>query len=256
MQKSIDHFQWWASRWRVKPEAAKSVVLVLTRNAVQRKKKVELKLLGQTIERKETANFLGCELDEWLSWKPHVEALVRKATPKIFMVNRLATTFKRDAEVVYQILDSLVYSVLHYSAPAFVDAKEYIWEKVDGIQQNSLKILNGFPPHMARKAVLEDTGRVPLRDKLRIQAGKRMEGIMRNNPRAGGLALRTAEYGEGDTRPPTLLQFYMRDPYTKMTETGDCVQCRLRTYHPCVAFRDGDGDGSCMESTNGRGREV
>ena len=251
VQKSIDHFEWWASRWRVKPEASKSVLLILTRNGTQRRKETEIKLMGQRIERKETANFLGCELDEWLSWKPNVEALVRKATPRIFMVNRLVPILRREAELVYQILDTMVYSIFHYSAPAFMDAKEYIWQKIDKTQQRALKILNGFPIHMAEKAVLEDAGRVPLRDKLRIQAGRRMEGIMKNNPRAGGLALRTAEYGRGDNRPLTLLQHYMRDPYNRLSEGGDCVQCRLRTSHPCVNSRAGDGNGDWSGNTNG-----
>ena len=97
---------------------------------------------------------------------------------------------------------------------------------------------------------------MPLRDKLRIQAGKRMEGIMKNNPRAGGLAKRTAEYGENDDRPPTLLQYNMRNPFNRMKEGGDCVQCRLLTSHPCVPSRESYGNGRSRGNTNGEEEEV
>ena len=222
----------------MRPEAAKSALLLITHNATQRRKDAVVEMMGQRIERKSSATFLGCKIDEWLSWKEEVEGIIRKATPRVYMVNRLVPAFKKTPDLIYGVLDTMVYSTLRYSAPAYLDAKEFIWEKVNRLQQKALKLLNGFPPHMGQRAVLEDAGRVPLRDKLRIQAGKRMEGVMRNNPRAGGLALRTANYGEGDRRPPTLLQHYMRDEYCRMKEGGDCVHCRVFSYHPCVKNRE------------------
>ena len=257
IQDFLIRFQIWCCQWRMNPEASKSSFMVITRSSTQRNKQVKLKILGNEIKRETSAKFLGATLDSWMSWKPHIDEVTSKAKQRAYAVNKVAKA-TGNRELVHDLLDAIVYSVISYAAPAFYNAAQHVWDKIDGVQQHALKLTHGFPLHLKREYVLKTAVCVKLSNHLKRQASKRMEGIITNAPYAGGLATRVDNYND-DTRLPTLIQTYMKGKDSKMTKEGDCTLCKIRHLtHPCVKQLLGgmDDDGGCEDRMEGEGRDT
>ena len=256
IQDFLYSFQRWCAQWRMNPEASKSSSMVITRSATQRDKQVRLEILGAEIKRESSAKFLGATLDSWMSWKPHIDEVTSKARQRAFAVNKVAKV-TGNREIVHDLLGAIVYSVISYAAPAFYNAAQHVWDKVDAVQQMSLKLVHGFPLHLKREYVLRDAVCVKLSNRIKRQAGKRMEGIITNAPYAGGLAVRVDNY-DNDTRLPTLIQSYMKGKDSIMSKTGNCILCKIgHLKHPCVkSFVGGVDDGSDVQLECEEGDEM
>ena len=195
---------------------------------------MELTLLGQKIKQEKVVTYLGCEIDESLTWAKNTEKMVNKATPVIFNIKRLVRRLGKLApNVIHETMDSLFNNIFSYLCPIYVNMADMHWKKIEVLHRKMLKIVYGLPDKISNEMLYEITGETPIRETLNRQAAKRIPFILNNMPDVSNYLYRYQDF-QHTRKYEGLLEYYMSNPLTNFVNHYGCPLCCFRINHPCV----------------------
>ena len=160
MQKNIDGIKSWADDWKMRLNAGKTQVMVISSNDKHTKWKPQLKLEGQNLEVVNEYKFLGVTIDNKLNFNKHVTNVIAKAKKRSKILRCLSgKDWGQNLETQRALFATYIRSALEYAAPSW-----YPWLgktarlKLETVQNECLRIMT----RMARDSPI---------DFLRLEAG-------------------------------------------------------------------------------------
>ena len=102
--------------WKLKVNHTKTTYTIFTKSSKVAKQEVNLRMGGERIEKEENPIYLGVQLDRQLTLKRHVQNLKEKATKRLRLVKRLASsTWGADKNTLRQLYIGYVRSSMEYN---------------------------------------------------------------------------------------------------------------------------------------------
>ena len=92
LRKALNLFACYFNMWKMKINSQKTVYSVFTRSHVIASKNLNLSIDGEPLQKVDNPCYLGVTLDRQMTMKPFLENLKDKASKRLRLVKRLATT--------------------------------------------------------------------------------------------------------------------------------------------------------------------
>ena len=160
MQRNISGIKRWADDWKMKLNAGKTQVMVISSNSKDIAWKPELHLEGMKLEVVSEYKFLGVTIDSDLRFNKHIDNVIKKVKKRAKILRCLAgKDWGQDLETQRALYSTYIRSALEYAAPSW-----YPWigkaarGRLESIQNECLRIMT----RMARDSPV---------DFLRLEAG-------------------------------------------------------------------------------------
>ena len=128
MQRSLDTMTTWASTWKVTFSALKTQMVIFWHRTTlpptyrmplcTAVRPLPLHLSGFEIERVDSYVYLGVTLFKTLSWEPHINDIIRKASPTSHQISRLVSCTSRPSlPVIRHLVAAVLIPKLAYGLP-------------------------------------------------------------------------------------------------------------------------------------------
>ena len=234
VQKFLDGFEYFCSKWRILPEPQKSYAINITSNPHLKKEKVKLSLLNQEIKQVKHVTYLGCEIDENLTWARNTDRMIQKAVPAIYTIKKLVNPLgKKLPHIIHECMDYLFTSIFAYAVPVFANMSSSQWKKIEILQRKMIRTIYGLPPKIENEVLHQVTGERPIKDLLCKQATKRIKKILNNMPGASNYLKRYRDF-DHVRKYKGILEYYMEDKHSNFVNHYDCELCCFDLEHACV----------------------
>uniref|UniRef100_A0A3Q3BK07 ribonuclease H n=1 Tax=Kryptolebias marmoratus TaxID=37003 RepID=A0A3Q3BK07_KRYMA len=142
IKKAIKKVEKWSYEWGFKLSASKSCFMVVTN-----KRNIDtgtLTLYGQPLERVKDFKYLGLWLDNYYTWKTHIENLETKCKKVINLLKAVAgNNWGADRESLLNIYRALMRSIIDYGSFLYGAAAKTTLQKIDRLQSRALRICTG-----------------------------------------------------------------------------------------------------------------
>lgn len=102
-----------------------------------------VQIKSNTIERVDKAVYLGLNLDSTLSWKQHVDSVIKKISPVIGILSRLRHT-GLDKQILLNIYYALIHSHFSYLIAIWGHCSIQLIKKLEVLQRRALKFIFGL----------------------------------------------------------------------------------------------------------------
>lgn len=143
-QTILNNIKTWADTWGFKVSADKTESVLFNHPVLPDDTLPKLKLGDKTINYKREAKFLGMTLDNQLTWKSHITALVNKCKKDLNLMRYLSgTKYGADKLTLTKIYNALIRSKLDYGSQAYNTASKHQLDRLDRIQSAALRIITG-----------------------------------------------------------------------------------------------------------------
>jgi hypothetical protein len=207
LQGALTDLEKWCAKWRVKLNAGKTQLLVISRKPVL--PTIKLTLFNVPIQRVETAKLLGVTFDTRLNWGEHIENLVTKCGPRIGLLKVLrGTGWGADPKTLLKLYKQYIRPVIEYGAVVLVTASKTNQERLQRVQNYALKVALNLPwrtntldlhfvanvellsrrlPMLARSTINRISNRSPLYEELLEQTEYTSGGGKRARQKPGPL---------------------------------------------------------------------
>lgn len=97
----------------------------------------------ESLELVEHFNYLGLVIDNKLKWFSHIDHVIKKISPYIFILRRLRKFFSKD--ILYSIFSSYISSHLCYLNPIWCRTTQSYITKLDVLLKKAIKTIHGYP---------------------------------------------------------------------------------------------------------------
>lgn len=138
LQRDLDVIDQWCYNNRMTLNASKCKVISITKN--KKAIKFNYKIQGVLLERVMVVRDLGVIFDSKLSFRPHYDYIVSKASKTLSFVLRTSKPFKR-VESYITLYNALVRSTLEYCSSVWFPIYSCHSDRIEAIQRRFLRIL-------------------------------------------------------------------------------------------------------------------
>uniref|UniRef100_V5GNF3 Putative RNA-directed DNA polymerase from transposon X-element n=1 Tax=Anoplophora glabripennis TaxID=217634 RepID=V5GNF3_ANOGL len=175
LQRAVSQLEDWCNRWKVAINPEKSTGIMFSRR-YQTRPQGHVKFNGEDIQWATTVKYLGVTLDRTLTWKPHVEAVTRKAK----MVRaKLYPLLCRDSRLCLRNKLTLIRAVLQpqltYAGTAWGHAAKTHLARVQAVENIALRCATGAPWFVRNSDIRRDLGFTSALEAIRERARKLFE---------------------------------------------------------------------------------
>ena len=163
---------------RINPDKSKEMIICFSRGDNFRDTLPKIIIDDKEIERVAYAKLLGVILSEDLTWNKHVDAIVMKASKRLYMLYQLkrAGISQHDMVIVYI---SIVRPVIEYACPMWhTNLPIYLSDSIEMIQKRALRSI--FPGE-SYNVILNRTGLCTLKERRYVLCKKYFKNIMQMN---------------------------------------------------------------------------
>ena len=130
--------------WKLKINLQKSVYTIFTRSPKASRQSLKLTIDGTFLEKDENPAYLGVQLDRQLSLNRFMNNLKVKATKRLNLIKRLATTtWGANKRTLRQLYLGYVRSAMDYALPLQSIASKAPTEALDRVQNQAIKLICG-----------------------------------------------------------------------------------------------------------------
>ena len=143
MQRNISGIKNWADDWKMRLNAGKTQVMVISSNRKDTDWKPKLYLEGAELEVVDEYRFLGVTIDRELRFNTHVKNTILKARKRMKILKCLAgKDWGQNLETQRALYSTYIRSALEYAAPSW-----YPWisktarDKLESVQNECLKVM-------------------------------------------------------------------------------------------------------------------
>jgi len=124
----------------------------------------EIRFFGENIKWKRQTNYLGCQLDDKLSWKLHIKKRVNQARAAASNVNGLLYSKKVTLKNKILIYNQIIKPMLLYASPAWIGAKPYIINSISSFENATLRKITSMPRYIPNDIIKNITSITPIKD--------------------------------------------------------------------------------------------
>src|SRR6218665_507431 len=161
IQQSIDIIHNWCDQNGFKISINKTTgVLFTNKNKIP---KINIKIGNENIKMDNNAKFLGVIFDRKLSWKLHIDYILKKCKKRLNLLRALTGYhWGASKKSLLGIYKALIRSVIDYGDVAYSCASKSNLDKISVIQTEALRICCGAPRGTAASALQNECGDLPL----------------------------------------------------------------------------------------------
>lgn len=139
LQEDLDRLQKWEEDWQMSFNPSKCEVIRFSRK--RNPTSASYSIHGQILTVAKTGRYLGVTLSEDLSWKPHVEATVKKANNSLAFLRRNLQSCP--STIKDQCYKSLVRPILEYAAPTWDPHTQNCIQSLEAVQRRAARFVTG-----------------------------------------------------------------------------------------------------------------
>lgn len=144
VQKGLDQVTAWYRRWRMKLNAKKSAALGISRRRKAFKPKLFIE--KEEIPTPDTVTYLGVEFSPKLSWKPHIEKVIKKASKRLNGLKIVCRKkFGLKPQYAVNVYKAFIRPVLDYGVQAWIGLPDYLLVRLQRIENAALRIAYRLP---------------------------------------------------------------------------------------------------------------
>ena len=178
MQQAMDNISKWAKDWLVEINRTKTESTCFS--LATSKEEWTLKLDGADIPKQDTPTYLGVKLDTRMTWSPHLSDIEKKATKKLSIMKKLAgTKWGANGKILKQVYTSTVRPHLEYSSSAWTTAAKTNTERLNKVQNASMRLITGGMRSTPIAAMEQATGLQPLEERREEKVIRQAEKMKR-----------------------------------------------------------------------------
>ena len=201
IQGALDKVVAWAEKWGFKISVEKSKFVIFTNK--RKTENLGLNIYGKPLERVKEFKFLGVIFEEKVTWKKHIEKIVRKCEKVINVMRCLAgSTWGANRDTQIMVYRAMIRSALDYGCLAYGAAAKTNLAALDRVQAKALRVCSGAFCTTPIPALLVEMGEIPLglrRRKLALHYIAKLYGHDQAHP-GKQLLEECWELGGGETR--------------------------------------------------------
>ena len=173
----LSEIERWLCKWRMKMAPSKCNYSVFSKGNTT-KNKFGLKLFGEMIPHERHPVSLGVTFDESLNFKSHIKKMKAKCNQRMNIIKILShRSWKLKSSTLVSIYNSLVGSVLDYSAFMYPGISDNLKKSIQAIQNNAMRLI--FERTWSKVGFNESTNSLCVISGL-PPVGIRMEGLNTN----------------------------------------------------------------------------
>ena len=167
LQEAINRVEEWSYKWGFKFSVGKTNIMFFTRKRVG--DEIKLKLYKQDLKRVKHFKLLGMWFDERLTWNIHIQKVVDKCKKVINIMRCLVgKEWGADRVALKGIYDGLIRAFIDYGSVVYGAAAETHMKKLEGIQNQALRLCTGGFKTTPIAALQVEMGVMPI-DLRRLQ---------------------------------------------------------------------------------------
>ena len=164
IQEFIDSAVNWTIRndMKINSEKSKEMIISFTQDVNFMNSVPNIVIEGKPVERVDHSKLLGVTLSNDLTWKKHVDNIVKKTSKRVYLMYQLKRAGISQCDLI-RVYMSVVRPALEYACPVWhTNLPKYLSDNIEMIQKRALKsIFQG--EHY--KDVLNDIGMCTLKDR-------------------------------------------------------------------------------------------
>ena len=183
IQIGLDQIQQWCQKWFITLNPIKSQLIVFTK-CFRHKAEIEenhytVKLFGHNISILPEVIFLGVTFDQRMTWEPQFQKLTSRAYKRLNLIRRISSLAKNpNPNTLAHLYKSLIVPIFEYSSICIISAGEVHIEKLQLVQNMSLRAITRSPRYVSINDLHDATGFEPIKNHLIAFARQRLE-VMR-----------------------------------------------------------------------------
>ena len=187
VQQNLEAVNQWCNKWGFQISTEKTVIVLFSKDSKLKNKLKPIYIDGKHIKVENTVKFLGVYLDERLTWKQHIDYIVKKCNTRLNLMRSISgSSWGASQSSLMTIYRALIRAVIDYGAIAYDTATEAQKRRLDKIQYQALRIATGAMTSTSLVALQVETGETPLqlrRLELQIKYGV-IVNTVRDHPAA------------------------------------------------------------------------
>ncbi|CAF3893110.1 unnamed protein product [Rotaria sp. Silwood1] len=147
LQQASDAFQTWCKSWKLKLQPTKTELVHFTLHPRRKfKNPVSVKIDNVTIQPTNSTRYLGIIIDKTLNWRSHIHHIESKIAGRISLLRFLnKASYEPNDKIMLNIFKSTARTILIYVYPILLQANDKIWERLQIIQNKSIRAALGLP---------------------------------------------------------------------------------------------------------------
>ena len=163
LQEDLEVISKWVTKWGLSINVEKTTAIIFTKSKIN-VSNFKLKVGQSTIVIKNSCKLLGVVFDKQLTWKPHIDFLVEKASKGLNIMRCVSgTNWGSNKETLITIYKSLILSQIDYCSFVYDTTALSNSKKLDTIQYKALLIATGGLKGTSLNALLGECLEIPLK---------------------------------------------------------------------------------------------
>ena len=144
LNEDLKRLEAYCNKWKIKINITKTTYTIFTKSNTVAKEKVSLEIGGHKLEKVDNPVYLGVTLDRHLNFNEHIRLLKEKATKRLKIVKRLASTkWGADKSTLRQLYIGYVRSVLESNLPLQSISSDTTLKSLDQVESQALHFIAG-----------------------------------------------------------------------------------------------------------------
>jgi hypothetical protein len=144
LNEDLQRIEKYCEEWKLKVNITKTVYTIFTKSHKLAKSKLDISFQGKQLEKDNNPIYLGVTLDRQLSLKEHTQKIKQKATNRLNLLKRLAsTTWGADKNTLRQLYLGYVRSTMDYNLMLQATCSKPTRATLDKIQNHALRFISG-----------------------------------------------------------------------------------------------------------------
>lgn len=162
LQQDLNLIDVWCKKWGLMMNSNKTVGIIFTKKQIN-PNSARLQIQGNNINFCNSVKLLGIFFDSRLTWKTHIDFLVKKSINSLNLMRSVSGTgWGANKNSLLTLYKSLILSSLDYCSFAFSECSTSLSHKLDTIQYKALLISTGAMKGTSLKALLGECAELPL----------------------------------------------------------------------------------------------
>ena len=144
LNEDLKRLEAYCNKWKIKINITKTTYTIFTKSNTVAKEKVSLEIGGHKLEKVDNPVYLGVTLDRHLNFNEHIRLLKEKATKRLKIGKRLASTkWGADKSTLRQLYIGYVRSVLESNLPLQSISSDTTLKSLDQVESQALHFIAG-----------------------------------------------------------------------------------------------------------------
>lgn len=186
IRRNLKKLEKFCEKWKLKISEPKTIYTIFTKSHKIANERIILKINKKELKKEQNPTYLGIQLDRQLTLKQHIGNLKSKATKRLRLLKKLATTkWGSDKTTLRNLYLGYVRSSLEYGAALMTTSSTANIKQLDRIQNSAVRFINGGMRSTPTSAceVHADIGPLGLRrEKATLELFEKCKREDRGNP--------------------------------------------------------------------------